>query len=99
MATLEAGHGQLILTGHSAAVSRFDEGPPIASIQAPAGAGLWQNMRNFAFRWAFDIKFKARRGVRVVYGDGLEKRQGLFYPVPPDTILCCPVQGKTDFCA
>ena len=35
---------------------------------------------------AFGIKFEARRGVRVVCGAALEKREGLFYLVPPDTI-------------
>ena len=34
----------------------------------------------------------------MVYGTALEKREWLFHLVPPDTILCCPAHGETDFC-
>ncbi len=56
-----------------AAARRFDEGLEGAPNEVPQ-----ENVGNLAFEGGFKVEFEAGRGVRVVYGDGLENPKSIF---------------------
>ncbi len=56
-----------------AAARRFEEGLESAPTKEQTEVHQ-KNVGNFALRGCSEVEFEARRGVRVVYGDGLENR-------------------------